>query len=161
MMARWRRSLLSILVALLMMVGFGQVANPAQAYVGQYPYDASDPSSTGCASGAYTPSGYTLYYDIWNGYNGYGKLELRWSPNCETVWARFTCINADTECVEYHLQVYRVNPDGGQINGDYTSGLPIGQSVYTLQLYDAGAFRTKVCIWSLYLPANESCTSTW
>ncbi len=161
-MARCLRLLLSVLVTLSMMVGFGQVAHPVNAYVGQYPYDATDPSGTGCSnSSTYTPNGYTLYYDIWNGYNGYGALELRWSPTCYTVWAKFTCINANSECVQYHLQVYRVNPDGGQLNGDYTSGLPIGQHVYTLQLYDAGSFRTKVCIWSLYLPANEACTPLW
>jgi Protein of unknown function (DUF2690) len=51
-------------------------------------YDNTDPADSGCSSG-----GYTLTFASvrrWDTDGVVGTIELRWSPSCQTAWARFT-----------------------------------------------------------------------
>ena len=157
-MSRLRKRLLGVLFSLGLIGAFGA---SGYAYLGQYQYDATDPTvvsdgTDACAVGAYTPSGYNISVT-------WGTLELRWSPDCQTIWARFTCSAPPfpyTQCGTYWLRVKRDIPDGAMLPDQHvTDGTPRNASVYTLEVNDAGSFRSHVCWWTDLTPSNVYCTN--
>lgn len=76
------RRKIGILTATLAAAAVGAVAAPSPALAascyGDY-CSGQDPQNTGCANGAYT----TKHYDF-----GTADLQVRWSPTCQTNWAR-------------------------------------------------------------------------
>ncbi|MEV6053261.1 DUF2690 domain-containing protein [Streptomyces sp. NPDC052107] len=105
----------------------------AQAYT----YDGSDPSATGCASGATTVESAVVQ----NSHSTFGTIELRYSTACHTAWARFTlnytqsaCGNASAGYDCAHAFVTR-NNDGRT----YSCTIGQGQKqCYTPMVYDKG-----------------------
>lgn len=63
-------------------------ANAASCY-GDW-CSGQDPQATGCANGAFT----TVSASV-----GVGSLEIRWSPACQTNWARITLYPTGNRCV--------------------------------------------------------------
>ncbi|MET8584825.1 DUF2690 domain-containing protein [Streptomyces collinus] len=62
----------------------------AQAYT----YDGSDPSASGCASGATTVESAVVK----NSHSTFGTIELRYSTACHTAWARLTLNYTQSAC---------------------------------------------------------------
>ncbi len=143
-MSRLRKGLLGVLLSLGLMGGFGGVSG--SAYLGQYLYDGSNPAvaSDGydsCAVGA--TNAYSI--SVSNSQTRqWGTLDLRWSADCQTTWARFTCTGY-YGCNNYHLRITRDIPDGAFLDDHVTDGTPRGGQVYYLQLNDSGSFRSKAC----------------
>jgi hypothetical protein len=98
-----------------------------------------------CSSGASDSA------DLPNGTNVLGGLlELRWGPNCQTNWARFTPGNSDT----YYLEVEnnsRVWAGTGLYHLDIFSGKK-GISQYSDQVYSPGPAAT--CIYDYTTGGN-------
>jgi len=66
-----------------------------------------------------------------------GTLELRWGPNCQTNWTRFTPGNSD----EYELWVTRLDDGvwaGTGVYSGYYVGNIAGKSAFTDQVYSPG-----------------------
>ena len=79
------RKLVTAILSMLAVIGLSLgLSAPAQA--ASY-HNLTDPNTTGCASGAYTIHSKNIY-----DYNGSvaGYVELRYSPTCNTNWARTT-----------------------------------------------------------------------
>lgn len=115
------------------------------------PYDGSDPHQTGCDSSAWTPYSRTI--------NG-NLLELRFSSNCQTAWARFTC-NDPNGCTNYTLWVTRVQDQKQQVQHvTWPNFTDTGTSLYTLQNYDAGSYQNYAC-YQGYFGAPQYCTSAY
>jgi hypothetical protein len=97
-MSRTRARLLVALVGVLAVLGGSfVVASPAMAADGCYGDYCSgrDPSTTGvggipCADDGRTVSAVTVNSRIPTGFHDVGRLELRWSPRCQTNWTRLT-----------------------------------------------------------------------
>lgn len=95
---RVRRVLAALAITLVAITGLSVAGSqPANASVGCSGSSCTgkDPIATGCASGAYTVAYVQVYYQyVWQTWTGHwnyaGLLELRWSPACQTNWARFT-----------------------------------------------------------------------
>ncbi|WP_326604061.1 YjfA family protein [Streptomyces sp. NBC_01799] len=104
----------------------------AQAYT----YDGTDPSSTGCSADGQTIHSATVQ----NAYGStFGTIELRYSVNCHTAWARLTLSHTqgacDTASAGYACaRAYIIrNNDGRQ----YSCKISPGQTqCYTPQVYD-------------------------
>lgn len=58
------------------------------AIAGAQPYDQVDPMASGCSTGAYTVTSTAIRRVDTNAQ--VGVVELRWSPQCGTNWARVT-----------------------------------------------------------------------
>ncbi|MEU0836696.1 DUF2690 domain-containing protein [Streptomyces sp. NPDC005969] len=107
----------------------------AQAYT----YDGSDPSSTGCSSDASTVASAPMK-TLLSGYH-VGTIEMRYSLNCHTAWARLTldgpesaCGNASAGRACSTASIVR-NNDGRT----YTCTIRQGQTqCYTPMVYDKG-----------------------
>ncbi|MEU9475244.1 DUF2690 domain-containing protein [Streptomyces sp. NPDC048191] len=131
-------------------VGLAMVA--ATGVSNAYTYDGSDPSSTGCASGATTVESATVR----NSQGSVGTIELRYSVACHTAWARMTlnqtagaCGNASAGYDCAHGFVTR-NNDGRS----YSCTIYQGQTqCYTPMVYDKGmtsfAEGVKDTVWGL------------
>jgi Protein of unknown function (DUF2690) len=91
-MIAMRTRSLAVLMVTAVLAAFGAVASLAQAAVTpgdnpDYTFDFQDPIHTGCADDAETV-GQTAIHDSRG--NQLGYVELRWSPSCQTNWARVT-----------------------------------------------------------------------
>ncbi|POX54391.1 DUF2690 domain-containing protein [Streptomyces sp. Ru72] len=117
--------------------GLGLAMIAATGGAQAYTYDGSDPSSTGCSSGASTVASATVK----NSNATFGTIELRYSLACHTAWARLTlnytqgaCGNASAGYDCAHAYVIR-NNDGRT----YSCTISQGQSqCYTPMVYDKG-----------------------
>ncbi len=104
-----------LLTGLLSLGLLGIFAAPGYAYLGQYPYDNTDPSNT------YDSYGYTCDASAGShgtAYGDQGYVELRYSSNCQTAWARFTCTSPNVffnTCFDYEFKVVRTT-DGATID---------------------------------------------
>lgn len=138
-MSRLCKGLLGVLLSLGLMGGFGA---SGYASLGQYPHDNRDPATTGCDSGANTPSGsYTVQGDQ-------GYVELRYSPGCTTAWARFTCVHPIypyNVCFNYMFKVVR-GIDGATIVKNVSDGTPVGAHTWTAMVWDYGSIQSQACI---------------
>lgn len=100
------------------------------------PNDGTDPNSTGCSGSAGSP--FSQYIDQ-------GTLELRYSNNCQTAWARFTCGKWPV-CSNYDIKIHR-----NQDNLEYWNGVrapsstPVNANIYTLQLFDGVSYQADAC----------------
>ena len=85
-MTRHGKLLTVLAVAVALGTGGGVIGSPSPAYAvgcyGDY-CSALDPQSTGCAADAYTIFRESVY-----GTGGASWVEVRWSPTCQTNWAR-------------------------------------------------------------------------
>jgi len=117
--------------------GLGLAMVAATGVSNAYAYDGSDPSSTGCASGATTVESATVK----NANATFGTIELRYSTACHTAWARLTLNYTQSACgtasAGYdcaHAYVVR-NNDGRT----YSCTISKGQTqCYTPMVYDKG-----------------------
>ncbi|MGW5665139.1 YjfA family protein [Streptomyces sp. NPDC003758] len=117
--------------------GLGLAMIAATGGAQAYTYDGSDPSSTGCSSGATTVESATVK----NSNATFGTIELRYSLACHTAWARLTlnytqgaCGNASAGYACANAEVIR-NNDGRT----YSCTIYQGQSqCYTPMVYDKG-----------------------
>ncbi|WP_333777711.1 DUF2690 domain-containing protein [Streptomyces sp. IBSBF 3136] len=117
--------------------GIGLAMIAATGVSNAYTYDGSDPSSTGCASGATTVESATVR----NSQVTLGTIELRYSLACHTAWARLTlnqtqgaCGNASAGYDCAHGSVTR-NNDGRT----YSCTIHQGETqCYTPMVYDKG-----------------------
>ncbi|MER6064674.1 DUF2690 domain-containing protein [Streptomyces sp. NPDC001792] len=117
--------------------GLGLAMVAATGVSNAYTYDGSDPSSTGCSSGATTVESATVR----NSNATFGTIELRYSLACHTAWARLTLNYTQYECGNAaagydcpHAYVVR-NNDGRT----YSCTIYQGQSsCYTPMVYDKG-----------------------
>jgi hypothetical protein len=101
-----------------------------------YGCDGTDPSATGCSVSSSTIL--TTHY-------AGGLLELRWGPNCQTNWARFTAADNAT----YSVWVTRLSDGVWAGNGLYnplTFSNNQGNGAYTDQVYSPGA--ASACVQS-------------
>ncbi len=123
------------------------------AYANNEPYDGTDPNSTGCAASAWNPVPNV-------GVPGQGTLELRFSSNCLTAWARFTCWNTNG-CTNYTLWVKRVQDQKDETQHvTWPAYTDYGTTLYTLQLYDGGSYQSYACFQG-YFGAQAYCTSAF
>jgi hypothetical protein len=106
----------------------------AQAYT----YDGKDPSATGCGSDARTVHSARMVNP--RGYD-FGVIELRYSLNCHTAWARLTLDSRQWNCGDaaagYACSTARIvrNNDGRA----YGCTIYEGQTqCYTAMVYDKG-----------------------
>ncbi|WP_330458199.1 YjfA family protein [Streptomyces sp. NBC_00820] len=117
--------------------GLGLAMVAATGVSSAYTYDGSDPSASGCASGASTVESATVK----NSNVTFGTIELRYSLACHTAWARLTlnytqgaCGNAAAGYDCQHAYVVR-NNDGRS----YGCTIFQGQTqCYTPMVYDKG-----------------------
>ncbi|MFJ2576206.1 DUF2690 domain-containing protein [Kitasatospora aureofaciens] len=119
------------MTAVSLLLGLGLTGN-AQAAA----YDGQDPISAGCAGDAITAQ----ETQIWDGYtNKYdGKIQLRYSPSCRTVWGRVIAYGGVGQGM---AQVYRNSDNAYQqcmISGGNWNDSLGGYSCYTPMLNDAG-----------------------
>ena len=99
-----------------------------------YGCDYQDPIATGCSSGAYTVASAPITYQGIT----YGTVELRWSPTCQTNWARTTVNNSYLGLTRY-ANVYRESPFA-QADWHYTGP---GNPVYGNMLYAPGCAEAE------------------
>ncbi|MEU6349437.1 DUF2690 domain-containing protein [Streptomyces sp. NPDC047072] len=127
MKARYAMLVASAVTASL--IGF---ASPAQAL----PYDGADPVASGCANTAVTAR------HTWMALNGYvaGRIDLRYSTACRTVWARVVNFKRDGGGAKVARQT---GPDAAAscTVSQYSSSLG-GYYCYTEMLDDAGYVST-------------------
>jgi hypothetical protein len=122
------------LVAALMGISFFATSGSAQAYS----YDGQNPASTGCGSDATTMESARM---VNHAGVDFGVIELRYSINCHTAWARLTlddgqqwCGNASAGYACSTATIVR-NNDGRA----YTCTIYTGQhQCYTAMVYDKG-----------------------
>ena len=69
--------------------GFALIGGGAPASAAALSRDNTDPAVTGCSSGAYSLTFASVTPTKTTG-GSVGTIELRWSPSCQTGWARFT-----------------------------------------------------------------------
>ena len=137
-MSRLRKSLLGVVLSLGLMGMFGA---SGLAYLGQYPYDNTNPHTTGC-----DPTWATSSHGIAYGDQGY--VELRYSSSCATAWAKFTCTSPIWPygtCFDYMYKVVRTT-DGATIIKSVSDGTPKGAYTYSNQVYDAGSITSQACL---------------
>lgn len=150
---RVRRLLVVVLSTLLLGVGFSAVSTPpAEAAVGCYGNWCSgmDPHATGCDRDAITvatapiTSGYSLGLQVGpfsaSKAQEFGTLELRWSPRCQTNWARANI----HRLAPYRLLFVEQNTGYTQLSNSIGGSLP-GTNT--------GIFYTAM-IYSPHLPAR-------
>jgi hypothetical protein len=99
-----------------------------------YGCDGQDPLASGCNTGAYTVASAPITYQGVT----YGTVELRWSPTCQTNWARTTVGNAYLGLMRY-ANIYRQNP-AAQADWHYTGP---GNPVYGNMLYSPGCAEAE------------------
>ena len=92
-----------------------------------YPYDHTDPASTGCSLHTQTP---------YNVSDSAIEIQLRYSTTCYTAWAR----SITNQYIKYTLSAQRSN-DGAHEDFSYDLG-----GAYTYQLYDAGSLHTRAYV---------------
>lgn len=127
------RSVLAVVVLVLGFLCAGTTAASAAPSCSGYGCDGQWPDQTGCAATASTPRGVTIY----DGIISIGRIELRYSSSCRTVWARI--ISWQHGGVGEFAQIFR-NSDGAQWSCSsyvWSSALN-GNSCYTRMLYDGG-----------------------
>lgn len=104
--------------------------------------DGSDPNNTGCSSSASTP------VSVSNPAGIGGTLELRFSANCQTAWARFTCQQDPNGfgCSSYEIFVRR-NSDGKTFSQtvSFPTSTPVNHQLFTAQLNDGTGQSAKAC----------------
>lgn len=125
-----RRRLVGVAGALVMAIGsMAAVASTASAAsCSGNGCNGLDPVATGCSNGSYT---------VLSGRYAGGLLELRWGPDCQTNWARFTPADNAT----YSIWVTRLSD--GEWAGDglehvYTFSNGSGVAHYSDQIYSPG-----------------------
>ncbi|WP_172463429.1 DUF2690 domain-containing protein [Priestia endophytica] len=110
--------------AVIMLVSVFAFAAPTPKVVAAV-VNGSDPITTGCARDAKT-----VGYDMFSG----AEVELRYSPNCRSAWAKFT-VGGDPAAKEGTARITR--NDG--VSYSCTAKKSLGQkSCYTKQVNDAG-----------------------
>ncbi|MER7921832.1 MULTISPECIES: DUF2690 domain-containing protein [unclassified Streptomyces] len=106
-------------------IAMAPTASAASCY-GDY-CSGQDPAATGCAADGVTVAATDVYVNNWLGQRVYGGfLELRWSPNCKTNWARFS----PQQGFSYNLTAYQ--PQTGY-RQDYSK--PAWATAWTSQIY--------------------------
>jgi hypothetical protein len=110
-----------------------------------YGCDYQDPVATGCSSGAYTVTSAAITYQGVT----YGTVELRWSPTCQTNWAR-TTLYAQYVGMEAWANVYRQSPYAQADWHCTCSTTPI----YGNMLYAPGCAEAEGDVWISY--GNEA-----
>jgi hypothetical protein len=129
-----------LLVLALAIAGVAVTAAPSPALAAtcsSYNCDGKDPVVTGCSSGSYTV---TTAPVTWSG-RRYDTVELRWSPTCQTNWAR---VNIDAggnnpEHLQRSANVYRQSPYAVNRFDYYSNGTP----VYGNMLYAPGCAKAE------------------
>jgi hypothetical protein len=151
---RFKRLVVAIVSAVGLSLGLLGMLGPTAAHAAtlidqpqacyQYSCDGLDPSfsfEVNTSPHAYCADGSSPVYGV-NILGGY--LELRWGPNCQTNWARFTPGDNDL----YHLYVERDdNPPaiaGNGLGRDYIFSGAQGVTQYTDQVYSPGPARLCV-----------------
>jgi len=105
-------------------------AHAANCY-GDY-CSGKDPQAAGCASDAFT----TVSADA-----GVGMLDVRWSPSCQTNWARITIYPTGAKCVlESYLDAIQ--------EGGYTQSKTVPSTCWT---YSAVSYWTPM----IYSPVKR------
>jgi hypothetical protein len=99
-----------------------------------YGCDQQDPVNNGCNNGAYTVTSAPIVY---NG-TSYGTVDLRWSPTCQTNWARVT-VNSNLTNKTRWADVLRQSPYATALW--YTSAP--GNPVYGNMLYAPGCAEAE------------------
>jgi hypothetical protein len=99
-----------------------------------YGCDNQDPVATGCDAGAYTVTSAPITYQGIT----YGTVELRWSPACQTNWAR-TTVNSSYLGLMRYANVYRQAPYA-QADWHYTGP---GNPIYGNMLYAPGCAEAE------------------
>jgi hypothetical protein len=103
-------------------------------------------SGAPCSGGATTPGGGSIAADN-------GTLELRWGPNCQVNWARFT---PHASGISYYLWVGRQSP-GFNVQGfQFTS--TANAQYYSNQVYAPGPARACILQWNGSSWVNSVCT---
>lgn len=128
-MKAWFRAFVC-LVALATLLGVNASTSTAQAAAAAPTVSCSgsgcnntDPATTGCANNAYTVE---TQYITFNGQQ-IGKVELRWSPTCQTNWTRVTKLGG------FYTYVYgTLQTTNGSVLTSYGA---YGSQVYTNQWY--------------------------
>jgi hypothetical protein len=139
-----KQSLGRFIMALAMAVGFGlivpaMIATPAYAATcSGYGCDYKDPIATGCNAGSYTVTSASITYQGVN----YGTVELRWSPTCQTNWAR-TTVGSSYLGKERWASVYRQTPYA-TAQWHYTGP---GNPIYGNMLYAPGCAEAEGNVW--------------
>ena len=104
---RTRRTLLSI-AGVASVIALTMVGGPALAASGIAPYDNTDPSSTGCSSGATTIASYPINDTVTGAV--VGTLEVRYSSTCDTNWVRTSNTVTGTTSNKYIDRISTFNP---------------------------------------------------
>lgn len=99
-----------------------------------FQYDGTNPESTGCYTGATTQ--YSKNVDN-------VTIELRFSWNCYTAWARVTCNSGD--CTNYTLSVVRNDGSSQSFTVNWPYATCLYCAAYTNQLYDLDPLQSQAC----------------
>lgn len=147
------------LAAVAVLLGIGlTTAGPASAGVGCYGDYCSgqDPQATHCSDGSYTVSATSVYYrtiahQATGLYAGY--LELRWSPTCQTNWARFTSQGSfNYKVIAIHRTTgYQQSWDAGPYQMAWTS------QIYSPRLCVAAVVQVKADGWVFPSTTTTAC----
>jgi hypothetical protein len=142
-----RKGLLGLVFSLGLM---GIFSASAFAYLGQYPYDNTDPSG-GCATQDYrTWTGASHSLNVGTGGLVTGLLELRYSSVCQTAWARFTCQSSNAwACTNICVNVNR-GTDGAWATHyqcvNWDEHMANGAQIWSYQVNDAGSMYSSACV---------------
>lgn len=93
-------------------------------------YDGQDPTASGCANSASTVRSAPLT----NGKSTAGMIELRYSSQCRTVWARITGASPRTRDQAGGYAAVTRNSDGRR----YACVVSSGSTCYTAMVNDSG-----------------------
>ena len=170
-MGRWRRLLLSGLVSLSMVVGFGvagfgPIHNTASAAVGCYQYgcDNQPPTNNGCWDGknpstlAYVVTSEHLIAALFE-----GDVKLWLSNNCGyTAFATFTCTRG-IGCTNVCATLHRTTDNKWLSSYPCANTPPLGYNHYitTNMLYDGGSLLTQACGMPWAAQWNKACTGAY
>lgn len=114
-------------------------------------YDGTDPTSTGCSSSAVTRASAPV---------DQGTIEGRFSNNCGTAWARFTC-GQSGGCTNFVIWIERIQ-DNAQysLHETWPAGVSNGNQVWTNQLNDSGSYLAYACF-QAYGGGQIECTASY
>lgn len=148
MFSRLRKGLAAVFLPLIAMVVFAQAALA-------YSLDNTAPDTTGCSATGITP--------IPQYFTSQGVLELRFSRNCATAWARFTCTNS-SGCSAFCITTHRVTDNTWVQNYWCTPPWDTdsnGVQRWSNQLYDGGSLQSEACIGSWWTQGTWYCTGVY
>jgi hypothetical protein len=134
-----------LLIAVLPVALLAMSAQPALA--AHYGIDGSNPYATGCANTG---------VPVFSAWTGSGILTLKFSNGCVTAWAEFTC-RSTNGCTFFTLWAQRNDGSTSTIWMTWPQSVPNGATVYSGQLFDAGALATRAC-YQGYFGAPKFCT---